>query len=314
MRPTSAALVLTLACVGACSDAPVDSGVDTSADSWRDESFVAGRASFDLLIVVDRSGHDQEVAPLSAAMPALISALDDQAVDWQIGVTNVSPDPTDAGELEGPFVRAGNSATPAEDVVGQIDGMVPYSDEQPFAVSQIALGEALLSGANAGFRREGGRLAILSIGNEDDQSTVGVDAFASWVDELEPDAAMTSFSAITGPEEGLFPCNGDLVSAEPTPRLHAVVAATGGVLMDYCALDWVAGFAELGALGVGVQQVFPLAEAADGASLEVHVAEQAVAERASDGFTWDAGRAAVVLHGTAVPEVGDVVSVRYRTP
>lgn len=187
-------------------------------------------------------------------------------------------------------------------------------------------------GANAGLLRPGATFVPVVLTDEGDDSRR----------ELAPDALPRAYQqafrefgvpiawAVIGPmldASGQPVCDGPLLSWS-VERLDVLVSTSGGMKASVHAPDCgPAGLEEalagLGALIGGARGAVPLDGDPVPDSIRVAVGARAVPPSTlngrdpfglalwSDGFTWEAADGAVLLHGTARPEAGDLVRVWY---
>ena len=155
-----------LAGVGACNEFrldPIDPDGPPPVQVAVEDVFVqAPEAAVDVLFVVDgTTSMAQELDSLGQSVSALISELDDAALDWQIGVVSTNRESAHPGWLLGtPYVL-----TPAEhDPVAAFAARLPPAGtpgEAGLAVAVEALDLAGPDGPNAGFRRSDAVLQVV---------------------------------------------------------------------------------------------------------------------------------------------------------
>ena len=151
----------------------------------------------DILFVVDDSGSMQPVqANLAQNFDAFITRLSQSAVqsDFQIGITTTSVDwpiaapggftirtayddgmPYPAGALVAASGKAtileSSSPTLVEDFRANVNvGTLGAAKEQGLRAAQLAVTDRIADGKNAGFLRQGARLAVIIVTDEDDCS------------------------------------------------------------------------------------------------------------------------------------------------
>jgi hypothetical protein len=200
MRRAAALLATVVLGLAAC-DSPPDDALTSCQDSF----VLPAAVETDILFVIDDSGSmAEEQADVSAALTTFVQALDASPVanDYQIGVTNTSvtrfdPEATTtyttyaggvndglafpAGRLiavdasgaysytSGPRIVSPSSGTFIEDFQRNVlVGTDGSGKEQPFLAARLALEAAGPGGANDGFLRQGARLAVIFISDEDD--------------------------------------------------------------------------------------------------------------------------------------------------
>jgi hypothetical protein len=187
MNPRSrvpALLAAALALAGAaCDDVPGDALESCSASQ-----VVPGAVATDILFVIDDSGSmSEEQATLQAGLSAFITALDASPIanDFQIGVTTTSVvgfNTVDDGVAGGVLVYPGIMRASDANLVSAFESAVLVgtsgsSREQPFTAARRALEKSVPGGANESFLRQGAKLAVIFLSDEDDCS--GTEALAS---------------------------------------------------------------------------------------------------------------------------------------
>lgn len=273
--------------------------VDEQLDQW-DLSDVAGA---DLLFFGDTSGSMAvELTTMGDAIAGLIGSLTSFTESWQLlavtgptgcGVNGVlTPDTPDYEAL----FAAGLLTPPGEDLVDEwglynADAAIQATDE----------GEC-----NAGFLRDGARLHVIFISDEDDNSP-GYDSgdtsyWTTYVNSIiakKGSADDVRFSAIVGPTpDG---CDG----AEPGTGYAEAVLATGGALISICD-DWSSQLDTL--VDVSVEHTtFPLSRSPIVDTLAVAVNGSA----RTAGWAYEEAENAVVF-SVAPPSTGDQVEIGYQ--
>ncbi len=267
----------------------------------------------DLLWVVDNSGTmSEEQQRLTQSLGGLMALLADTLADYRLGViTTDVDDPEQRGRLQGePPVLGPDDADVAGAFVANAHvGTQGSRDERGFEALELALTEAVDDGSNAGFFRPDARLHAVVVSDEDDHSDGGVEQLLSDLAVDVPDAASFTVHAIVGdlPDGCLAP---DAV-ADAGPRYLEAARRTDGLSGSICLGDWTALLESIGLAALGLQDTFPLSHEPDQSTLEVRVDGVLIPERAEDGWTYDAGQNAVVLHGGAVPRPEMQVVITY---
>lgn len=282
-------------------DAPswADPSHDEQLDQW-DLSDVAGA---DLLFFGDTSGSMAvELTTMGDEISGLLSTLSTYTESWQLlavtgptgcGVNGVlTPETPDYATL----FASGLLTPPGEDLVDEwglynADAAVQATDE----------GEC-----NAGFMREGARLHVVFVSDEDDNSP-GFDSgdtnyWTTYVNSIIAKKGSIDdvrFSAIVGPTpDG---CDG----AEPGTGYTEAVLATGGALISICE-DWASQLDTLVDVSVD-HTTFSLSKFPVPRSITVMVNGSDRAE----GWIYDMGLNAVIF-SVAPPATGDQVAIYYN--
>jgi hypothetical protein len=201
-----------------------------------------------------------------------------------------------------------------------------------------ALTPPLATHENRDFHREGARIVVISLSDEDDCSDEGailvndgaqcvehpelLVPIETWIlrfAELQPDPAAFTWVAIveTGSTDEGLGCGG----SSPGTRYMELAARTAGAVFPYCD-DAATTMAEVGLLATGYRRAFPLGSTPMPDTLEVRVREATAPEDEAgalvvqdsaqvDGWTFDGAWNAIRFWGPATPPAGAVVQVSY---
>ena len=303
----------------------------------------------DILWVIDNSlSMSDEQAEVADKFSNFVTSIEETGMDFHIGVITTDMVTQGRAQLVGdPAVLTRD--TPdyqglfAERVQVGVDG----SDrEAGIDAAFSALSEPLVSGANAGFMRDGASLSIIYVSDENDCTDRGAlsgytDALACYdhYDELVPVRDLIEdyeglkrnddrilVSAIVGPQVTAN-CNG----ATPGFRYSSMAKAFGGVEGSICQSSFASIMSELGLQASGVLSSFQLTYAAVEDTIEVYInSDQVPGEPAelpgeeeddywtkvpqsdTNGWTYDAEYAVLMMHGDAVPPRDSLVKVDYE--
>ncbi|NCG20042.1 MAG: hypothetical protein GWP91_13625, partial [Rhodobacterales bacterium] len=128
------------------------------------------------------------------------------------------------------------------------------------------------------------------------------------------DPTLTTFSAMSGPPSGLFPCFALFsgVTAEPAPRVYSAITATGGLHASICDMDMSDMLVALSVLSSGMQTTFQLSyEPSDPFAVVVTVDGVVVPYSATNGFTFNPANRVITFHGTWIPGPNAVIEANY---
>jgi hypothetical protein len=235
-----------------------------------------GCEKVDLLFVIDNSvSMVSEQGNLIASFPEFIAGIQstlDDTDSYHVGVVTTDAyqfnDPecqllgalvthtggSGSSESEcGPFVE-GRYMTEADELelafacAGQV-GVDGANDERPMQALELALGETLQAGCNAGFLRDDALLVVVIITDEEDDHTTlqgkaqgspgdPLDWFATLAAHKEVESNVAVLTIIGGLPENLcpFPTGSE---AEDSPRLREFTEMfTHGFLGDVCAWSY----------------------------------------------------------------------------
>jgi hypothetical protein len=353
------ALAVCLPLVGiTCSNsklAAVSGTVDTFTQGATNQNvlaFTQSPALVDVLFVV-RNGPSmcEKQQQLVAKFQSFINALQQQNLDWQVGV--VATDFSDP-QFQGKLVAASgnptvlNSSTPnlaqvfSENVLAVGYNASPQS--QGLLAGLAALTPPLVTGANAGFMRANASLAVVIVSDQDDYSFLPppptpdyyVNFFVRSYSHLKGagNEKLVSVSAITGADANGNPadctCSGcatnpscidDDSTGTAGTRYAAVANGTSGLVQSICATDFGPLLTTLaGHLG-GLTRTYdlqnvPLGQALDPSTITITVtpvtgAPYTVPENATNGWSYDVQNQAIDFSGTGVPPPNAKVTIAY---
>ncbi|MFT4624949.1 MAG: hypothetical protein ACI8PZ_003615 [Myxococcota bacterium] len=282
------------------------------ADEPTSDTFVqASGRSVDLLFVLDDDSNlSGRLTALAEESALLLDSLDRFGVDYHVAVIDLEAE--HGGAFLGPVVRSDTPDGAA--VLGDaIRAAIGGGAGSPafFDVSQAALTEPLLSGANAGFLRDGSYLSLVAYSERDDGSGQTGAVFADWFDSLR-DPALTGFSGVTGPLRGLLPCSPFGDSIEPAPRLGTAITNTDGLHMEICDYGAPGIMEDLSVFTAGLEDSFALSlPVTQDDWMYVLVDGEEVPRDGNDGWTYVAGPNEVRFHGEGVPLAGQTIEVNY---
>ncbi len=192
------------------SDAGLDAGVDAGFDAGPPCALethtlaAAGQRPIDVLFVIDNScSMADDQAALAANSQSFFRTFLAHQSDFHLGVVSTdTTDRADRGHLVAPFITA---QTP--NVQAAFQNMVELGSdgsgiEKALLSAWSALHEPMLSRGNAGFIRPQADLAIVFLGDEDDQSTTSTGLFELDLRKLkgpEPDITVAGILGLVPP-------------------------------------------------------------------------------------------------------------------
>ncbi|CAN5549285.1 hypothetical protein BH10BDE1_BH10BDE1_32150 [soil metagenome] len=204
--------------------------------------------ALDILFVIDDSGSMQEhQANLLANVGDLVRAAQASGADIHAGVIttnmdspiyNPSPGQHFKGELNG--VNKPFAATLDGDFEKVLTENLKVSmttngsgTEQPFAAVTAALSEPLMSGANKDFIRPGAALAVFMLSDADDQSTMPVADFVTFLKGLKTKAPVTMHAAYIPTTDTTCNRSGEA----PPARVEEALTAFGTLAESFSLCD-----------------------------------------------------------------------------
>lgn len=276
----------------------------------------------DVLFVVDNSGSmSGELNALAGAFSTFISSFINLGLDYHIGVVTTDMDSaSQSGRLVGAFIDENTPNATGVFTQQAAQGAAGSGDERGMDAAKAALTAPLIQSENAGFLRTDANLAIVVVSDEDDSSTIRANAFATWLEALKPDPAMTSFSGMVGPDGGgLIPTpacplfSGDS-DADHAPRYHDAIALTGGVWANICNMQAQVNtfLTFLSYVAAGLQYEFPLSHTPTSVGeITVEVDGVVLPYGPPNGWTYNPTTRLVTLLGNGVPGPGAGIRISY---
>lgn len=176
-----------------------------ATDSYPLEPFK--RQPIDVLFVIDDScSMEDDQSALAANFNAFFGSFKTNQVDFHLAaVTTDMDEETRQGRFVGPVIT---DKTPAiDDAFKKMVnvGSEGSAHEQALAAARAGLSEPLLSSTNKNFLRANADLALVFLGDEDDQSPFPLADFESFVRGLKTGEQRTSVTSIVGLDGCLFP-------------------------------------------------------------------------------------------------------------
>lgn len=257
----------------------------------------------DFLIVVDRgSGMQGEIDELREHVPAWVSTMDGQSMQYQIGVT-LSDVEAMGGALLGPVVDS-EQIDRAQNLRRVLDSV----RIDPEASSE-ALEAARSSLANhAHWLRPDAGLVVVFLSNRDDESDGPIVDYARAISTTKPSSDRVAANAII--LDGSSRC----ADYPPAMRFIEFVQALNGRLDPVCDRDAFESLWSLPHRGFGLRRRFDLSRAPQGQTLSARIdgrIEPPVDAYGRDVWTFDRWGRRVTFEPQRVPSPGAVVHFEY---
>lgn len=316
-----------------------------SVAAFAEDLFIQESASsVDVLWVVDNScSMADDIQRLTNVMDVFFQGFVNLGLDYHVGVTTT--DTTCAG-VGAPANGEGcngkmidmviDSTTP--DPAGAFSDMMDLAvswegdaNERGFGAAKAALiAPAVNSAPNNAFLRSDATLAVVVLSDEDDADALTggnrvTDAFTSWLQGRKADPDDVTFSGMVGPRSGsaISGCPaGSQGSASAAPQYHRAIGTTRGVWGSMCNFDIAPFLTHLSFVAAGLEYRFELTQTpvnTSGQAITVTVdGENIPLGRLNDlgggrvgGWTYDSTNNVIELHGSAIPDPGEDVVIRY---
>ncbi len=270
-----------------------------AASAGATDTFIATGPATDVLFAVDRSpSMADDVAGLSAAMPAFTAELDARGLDWRVTVTAA-----DNGCIEGPdlFIDSTFSAADVSAATSRMIGfgaMYGANQERAFMRMEAAVDASAPGACNAGLLRATSTLHLVGVSDEVEQSVQPYADYVSLFQALKADPDDVAVHAIA--------TAGSCGTTAALTRYQGAAAATGGVVLDICD-DPEANLVSLaGALHASDPSVYALSAPPVPETLSVTVDGVS-----ATGWTYDDAGPRIVFDAATTPAAGAAVAIDY---
>lgn len=309
---------------------------ETNHEGIQVDRFTQGTDSqLDVLFVVSNTTTmDTYQQRLRSAIPGWLERAKELNVDVRVGVTSTGlvqrgglcgggANGGEAGRLfpvNGSRARvvSGGSANAAATIQSNLEVGLCHNLVQGLETMRQGLSAPLSEQAddvrtpqpndgNLGFTRAAARMAVVVVADEDDHSGFEPDSYIQFLQTLKG-TGMSQRSNL----HALIPTNTSCTTAGGSAaRFAAVARGTGGSVGSICEGDY-RGFLDPIIQQAGEPQAdFALTAQPDGtAEMSVRVNGRTLA---TDKWTYDAGRNAVIFAQDSVPTPGQSVEIRYRS-
>jgi hypothetical protein len=259
----------------------------------------------DILWVVDDSAtmlEEQDL--LVGSADAFISFVSNSGIDFHLGVVSTDMDVDGGlirGEVLGPdSVGIVNSFNDA--IVGAFTGS---RDERGLDAASIAADPVF----SVEFARKKADLEVVFFSDEDDHSTVSVDAFlADLADQRDRDAEVKVHAVVGDPPQG---CVSASAAADAGTRYLDSQLATQGRRESICTDDYGAMLARVALDVVGLETSFKLTKVPDVETMQVRVNDVIVHSRRRDGWFYNPGDNTLRFDGYGVPPAGATIQATF---
>lgn len=198
-------------------------------------------------------------------------------------------------------------------------GATGAADAKGLDAIELSMSAAKRAGVNTGFLRSDAHLAVIILSDADDNdSSTTVAATYNFLKALKPN----SIDSGTGRERQMFTVHAAMddqnnpgpvpcVGSEDGIKFRELTTLASGTRMDICANNFSAGLANLSeTIASFISQVL-LAQTPQTDTIAVSVNSVAVANDATNGWTYESTGNKIVFHGTAIPADTANISVTY---
>ncbi len=296
---------------------------DGAEEGLYEETFEqAPYGSVDVLWVIDNSGSMSDALDtVGENFEAFIGPFLEMELDFHLGVVTTDMDnPNQSGQLINGYVDA-SSSDPEGIFLDAVDqGDSGSGSERGFDAIYAALTDPLLSSTNAGFYREDAALATIIVSDEDDDSDMDADEFASWYNSLKINPDDITFSGVIGDPDNWLGCTNwtnwtDMITAEQAAEYGDAVDATGGVWSSICSEDFEEALNQIAISSLGFTDCFELTgQPANGVSSfeYVQVDGTDISYSSISGWTYDEDLNCVQFNGDSIPLGDAMIDIAYN--
>lgn len=182
----------------------------------------------------------------------------------------------------------------------------------------LTLSSSLLSGANANFLRSDAHLAVIVVSDADDNdSTTTVAAVNTYLNSLKPD----KFDVITRTYKKNYTVSAVVVT-DPTDtncvapfeeglKFKSIASTTSGSLANICDANFATGLTTISQKIAEAITEIPLARVPDVGTISITFNGTAVAQDATNGWTYVSSGNKIQFHGTAIPTDNTAIAINY---
>jgi len=281
------------------------------------------KPTVDILFVVDCSGSmGDEQENLAANFDTFINTAIAWNADVQLGITSCDMDGgctgCGSGELKGDpkILRYGGAnSMPLGDVKNLFKSHVKLGTncsgtEKGLEGAHLALSDQLLSdpSKNAGFLRDNASLAIVTVSDEEDQSTSDTAYYIDFLKNIKGprNIEMLQYYAIVGDCPDGCSAGPDAGAASGCRYVDAANNCNG-FFRSICSTDWSDVYTDIGNRSFGLRTQFFLSREADPATIVVTVNGNRMKE--GDDYVFDTDSNTIIFN--APPGPGSNIVVEY---
>jgi hypothetical protein len=307
--------------LGACTD---QGPMDSSSNQAFAQNAITGD-KVDVLWVIDTSGSmSQNQQNVAAQLPNMIAAFNHVGLDYQMAVTTM--DMTANGE-QGRFLMTGGAAVLTEATpnmssiistrvyVGDYDWHPPTTGLE---AAQAALsGTNAVAGPNAGFLRPNALLVLIFVtaGNDVSPGSINPNGYQGWLDQIRPNSPLgqkTWVAQMVGISPSDTNCQTSSWQGDaPSTAYIGLANYSGGTAASICNSNLSAAVTSISNNVLELVTAYALNQIPALNSIQVLVNGMAVANNATNGWTYVQATNTVQFHGSAIPKVSDSVVVNF---
>lgn len=277
---------------------------------------VAYNNKVDIVLIVDNSSSMNTFQEnLLKQMPLMVVALKQLKMDYHFAVITTSVEEKNNGGIfiGTPTYLKNESANLDTELQKRIRiGSEGSNLTRPLMNLTNIIFSSYMNFQGAGFLRSDALLALITLSDDDDGSTLSTDDFIDKMNTLKPDfqsgskAWLYNFIGILSLENG---CRNEMGAVTTVGIKHMAIADyTGGTKSTICGVSLVDAVANIKARIVQVLTDYKLKSKPKIETIRVSINGQVIANNAVNGWTYEADINSVRFHGTAIP-VSDVLIV-----
>lgn len=318
---------LSLGILTACGPGAAQFGVLSTSQSTYQGTVANNKV--DILFVIDNSGSmATKQTNLASGFGSFISIFNSKGFDYNMAVitTDTRATPTgQAGEIQG-TVKVLTSSTPSlsTEFTNNVNvGILGDAQSKGIDAVALALNSANLAGANTGFIRSSAHLAVIFVSDADDNdSTTTTANLITSLTTLKPDRYDVvsntykknfTVSAVVAPNFPDANCTANYGAGtyEKGTKFISLATSTNGSVASICDATFGAGLTTLSQRIAEAITEIPLSRVPDQSTIAVYFNSTAVANDATNGWTYDSAGQKIVFHGTAIPSQNTNITINY---
>lgn len=274
----------------------------------------------DIVFIVDNSvSMGQHQARLSAQIPTLVAVLRGLKMDYNIVTISTSMGANgNGGQFLGSPTVLNNNTPNLESLLQQriAQGEAGSNNERGLYSLEMALSPDYLSTGGAGFLRDDALLAVIELSDENDKSGQTAAYFANFLDKLKPvgvDGRRSWIFNYIGVLENSAACRTFNDYSEVGTILMQLADISGGNKESLCSNSLASAVSNIKARIVQILTDFFLRTKPAKTSIRVHVNGIAVAESATNGWTYveDGDKHIIRFSGNAIPPADADIRIDY---